>query len=615
MAKAKVQPPEVALKRIEPGMCILLGSGAAEPSTLVQHLVTSSASNLEDLDLIQLISLADTLTAEALSSKRLRLKTFFEGWVASEAIASGQVDLIPSRFSCIPDLIRRKAVTVDAAFLQVTPPDRAGYCSLGLSVDVVREVIDQSAYIVGEVNDGLPRTYGDTLVHISELDCVVKANREPLSFPRWPVDETMDRVAAKVASVIEDGSCLAFSVGPFYEALGRHLAPKRHLGVHAGIFTDALMDLVEQRAVSNRRKAIFRGRSVVSYALGSPALLAWLDRNPRVEFQSIERVFDPIQIGRNDHVVVAIPARKVDLTGQIALHHGRGLVATGPAEATDLLRGAELSRGGRTIFALPSRDRHGNPNVEVTLGSYPNQLSIRESLDMVITEHGIANLRGRTVRERAQALIEIAHPEDRAALVDRAKSRNILYPDQIFCAESSHVVPLEASTQHTFGDGRSLRFRPLLPSDEEGMRRLFYRFSSESRYMRFFRSVNAMPHTKMQPYVNVDYRNAMSIVALEGPPGQGRIVAEARTMCGHATRDAELAIFVDEEYQRLGVGTFMTKLLIKLARQQGITALVADVLASNRAMIKVIENSGVKVDSRFDRGVYEVRMDLQDPTP
>ncbi len=608
----EISSPETALKRIEPGMCILLGTGPAEPRTLVQHLAASPAGNLLDLELIQLISLADTLNAEVLSSKRLRLKTFFPGWVASKAIDSGQVDLIPSRFSSIPELVRRKVVTVDAAFLQLTPPDRAGYCSLGLSVDVARDVIDQGAYIVGEINDRIPRTYGDTLVHVSELDCAVQATQQPLVFERWPFDDTIDKVAANVASVIEDGSCLAFSIGPLYEALGAHLSQKRHLGVHAGVFTDALMDLVKKRAVSNHRKEVFRGRSVVSYAIGTPALMSWLDRNPQVEFQSIERVFDPAQIGRNNNVVVTIPARKVDLSGRIALHHGRGMIATGPAEATDLLRGAELSRGGRTIFAMTSRDPKGRSNVEVRLGSWPNQLSLRESLDMVISEYGVANLRGRTVRERAQALIEIAHPEDRAALVEEAKSQHILYSDQIYLAESSHLIPTEITGQHTFGSGRALRFRALLPSDEEAMRRLFYRSSKESRYMRYFHTMRAMPHAKIQQYVNVDYRTAIAIVGLEGAPGQGRIIAEARVMCAESTTEAELAIFVDEGYQRDGVGTYLTKMLIKLARKRGIKALTADILASNRAMIRVIEKSGLSVDSRFDRGTYEVSMPLDD---
>jgi len=610
MTGIEISSPERALRRIEPGMCILLGTGPAEPRTLLKHLLASEATNLQDLELIQLISLADTLSAEALSSKRLRLKTFFPGWVASDAIASGQVDLIPSRFSRIPDLIRRGLVALDAVFLQITPPDRAGYCNLGLGVDVARAVIEQASFVVAEVSERMPRTYGDTLVHVSEIDCAVLATQDPVYFQRWPVDEVIDRVAVNVASIIEDGSCIAFSVGPLYDALGKHLAQKRHLGVHSGIFTDALMDLVKQGAVSNLRKETCRGRSVASYAIGTPELMTWLDRNPKVDFQSLDRVFDPARIGRNNNFVVVMPAEKVDLTGRIALHHGRGMVAAGPAEATDFLRGAELSRGGRTVLALRSRNRCGESNVEVSLDCCPNQVSLRESIDMVITEYGIANLRGRTVRERAQALIEIAHPCDRVSLVDQAKKQNILYADQIYLDESAHLIPMNISTQHTFSDGLSLRFRALRPSDEEGMRRLFYRFSSESRYLRFFTALKAMPHAKMQQYVNVDYRNALSIVGLEGPSGQGRIVAEARYVLGQKSRDAEIAIFVDENYQKRGIGTAMIKTLIRLARHRGIPALTADILSSNRAMIRVIEKCDQPVTSTFDCGVYEVRMQI-----
>lgn len=271
-------------------------------------------------------------------------------------------------------------------------------------MDVGRQAMDQASLVVGEINPDIPITQGDTFVPLSDFDYLVQSTEEPIYFDRWPVDEVFDRVAANVASVIEDGSCLAFSHGPLFEALSRHLVRKRHLGIHTPFFMDSLMDLVKSGAVTNRYKNNFRGKSLTCYAFGTPELMRWLNRNPLVEFQGIDKVFTPAQIGENPLFMAVLPARKVDISGRIALHFGRGNVSAGPGDVVDLFHGAELSRGGKTIFGLPSRNRNREPNIILSVEEYPNQFSIRESVDMVITEFGVASLSGRTVRERAQAL-------------------------------------------------------------------------------------------------------------------------------------------------------------------------------------------------------------------
>ena len=218
------------------------------------------------------------------------------------------------------------------------------------------------------------------------------------------------------------GAAWLFPVGPLYEALSKQLVRKRHLGIHSPFFTDAVMDLVKSGAVvTNRHKGIFKGKSLSSYALGTPELFNWLDRNPLVEFQGVEYVWDPVQIGRNRKFIAVIPARKVDLSGQVALHFGTMNVAAGPNEAMDVVNGAELSPGGKTIIGLPSRNRDGQANIRLSVQDLPNLFAMRESVDMVVTEYGVAVLSGRSVRERAQALIDIAHPEDRPNLGGRGQ--------------------------------------------------------------------------------------------------------------------------------------------------------------------------------------------------
>ena len=262
-----------------------------------------------------------------------------------------------------------------------------------------------------------------------------------------------------MASLIEDESCLAFSIGPLYEALAKRLTDKRHLGIHSPIFTDPLMDLMIGGTATNRRKENFRGKAVTSYAFGTKELMAWLDNNPLVEFQRISRVFNPVIIGSNPRFVNVVAARKVDLSGRMGLYSGKGNVAAGPAEVMDFLNGAELSDGGRSIFALTSRDPDGSPNILLSIADLPNQFNAIESVGAVVTEYGIAFLAGRTLRERAQALIDIAHPDDRAALVEAAKDKKILYGDQIFLADSARLYPADIRATQTIKDDLSVRYR------------------------------------------------------------------------------------------------------------------------------------------------------------
>ncbi len=608
----RIVTPQEALSKIEPGMKIFVSTGVSEPRTLMKHLMASDAPNLQDLELIQLVSLGDVITMKELQTQKFRLKTFFSGWVASDAITQGYVDLIPSRFSRVPALIESRMLPIDAAFIQVTPPNESGYCSLGMSVDVARHAMEQASIVIGEISDSVPRTYGDTFVPVSEFDMLVRSGDTPIYFPRWPVDEVIDQVAANVASVIEEGSCICFSLGPVYEALARHLTQKKNLGIHTPFFTDPLMDLVKSGAVTNRKKEVSRGKSLTSYAFGSKELMCWLDRNPLVDFQGIDTVFNPVLIGRNPNFIAVIPARKVDLTGRIAMHIGKGNVAASPGEALDFVNGAELSHGGATIFALPSRNRKGEPNIRLSVEDLPNQFNLRESVDMVITEYGVANMRGRTVRERAQFLIDIAHPQDRKELFEQAKEHKILYQDQIFLPESAHLYPSAIATRHTFKGGVEVRFRAIKPSDEEEMRHLFYRFSDKMVYYRYFSPIKVMSHAKMQQYVNVDYNTALSIVGLVGPPEQEHIIAEARFVKDKKRPYGDVAFVVEEKYQGLGIATYLYDMLVRLAKERGLHGFVADVLASNKSMMKVFEKGRYPVRANLAQGAYELTIDFVD---
>ncbi len=608
----KVVDPEEVISKIEPGMSIFLGTGVAEPRTLVKHLMTSTLPNLSDLEIIQLVSLGDAISfSSKTNNQKFRLKTFVSGWLASEAITTGSVDLIPSRFSMIPWLFESGVIRTDVAFVQITPPDRAGYASLGISVDVAKSAMEMASIVVGEINENVPRTMGNTFVHVSEFNYLVKSTEMPIYFPRWPIDDVIDKVAANVASAIPDGSCLSFFSGSLFEALAKHLSRKRDLGIHTYFFTDAVMDLVKCGAVTNRKKGYFNGKSLTSYAQGTPELLKWLHRNPLIEFQPINVVSDHKRISMNDNVISVMPARKVDLTGGIALQSGKGNVTSSPGQAQDIFIGTLHSKGGRTIFALPSRNLKGESNLLISVHQYPNQFINHESMDLIVTEYGIASMIGRTVRERAQALIDIAHPDDRADLIKQAKEANILYSDQIYQPGSGTMYPERLTSTQTFRDGLKIRFRAILPSDEEGMRKLFYRLSDQSVYYRYISAVKTMPHKRMQEYVNSDYHRFMSIVGTIEEGGIERLVAEGRYI-RHQDRPlyADTAFVVDENYQGYGIASYLLNLLIKVAKEHGVEAFNADVLADNKPMLRVYGKCGYPIHSILEYGVYNLTINL-----
>lgn len=603
--------PEEVLDYIRPGMNIFLGSGSAEPRTLMKCLMESDQSNANDLELIQLGTHGDILSLKELSYQNYRLKTFFSGWVAGETATSLNVDLIPGRYSQIPRIIKSKRIPIDAAFIQITPPNDSGYCSLGVAVDVAREAMDQASLVVGEINPLTPFTFGDTIVSIADFDLLVESREKPAYFKRWPVNKVLDRVAANIASLIEDGDCIGFNTGSLIEALSPHLTSKRHLGIHTPFFTDALMDLVKSGAVTNYRKGIFRGKSIASYALGTPELMTWLHNNPLVEFQSIDQVCGPTRIGSNPNFVGVFHARKVDLFSRIGFPVGKGSIIAGPGESADLLTGAEISPGGSAVFGLPSRNPKGKPNIVIKLRDLRNQFHMRESIDVVVTEYGIANLKWRSIRERAQALIDIAHPDDREKLVQQAKEKQILFPDQIFLSESAHLYPMEIDTEYTFKGGLKARFRAIKPSDEEAMRRLFYRFSDKTIFRRYFYPLKTMPHDMLQEYVNVDYGRAMSIVALAGEPDQERIIAEGRFDRDEKSAYGSIAFVVDEQYQGMGIATYLYKMLIRLAKERGLKGFTAEVLDTNKGMMKVFEKGELQVNASLQNGVYRLTIPFE----
>jgi acyl-CoA hydrolase/RimJ/RimL family protein N-acetyltransferase len=606
---SRVVSPDVVLSNIKPGMSIFVGTGVAEPRMIIKNLMSSDRSNLRDLEIIQLLSIGDAIPFNEKYDNKYRLKTFFTMTKGYSAITSGRIDWIPCIFSHIPHFFETKLVRVDAAFVQITPPDKNGICSLGVSADVTKHAIDQASLVVGEINEKVPYTYGDTLINIDRFDYLLESSEQLYYTSRWPIEETFNRIAKYVASLIPDGSCLAFFLGPHFESLVSHLRDKRDLGIHSLFFTDPFMDVIKSGAVSNNKKKLVKGKSVVTYAQGTPELLEWLDCNPLIEFRRIDFVANPKNIARNNNVVVIIPANKVDLTGSVTPHSSKKDIVVGPSEYLDFLTGASLSQGGFNIFALPSRNLKGEPNILLSVEDYLNNFS-SELINIVVTEFGVAHLRGRSLRERALSLIDIAHPDDRNDLIKKAKKNNLLYQNQKYNTEAAKQYPDMIYKTALFEDSLVINFRAIKPSDKDGMRALFYRFSDKSIYFRYFSSVLVMPHSRMQEYTDVDYDKVMSIVGFTEEAGLEQIIAEARYIKQGHGNYADLFIIVDEKYQGRGIATYLSVLLMQIAQKKGLKGFNAQILPDNTAMIRVMQKSAHPNSIVSDEGLQLYSFDF-----
>ncbi len=606
----KLVPVERVLDLIKPGNRVFLSSGPSIPALTVQAIVESDRKNLLDLEIIQLITLGDYLPSDARQSFKYRLKTFNIGESIIRDISDGKVDFIPANLMEIPLILSSGAVGVDIAIVQTSPPDRRGFLNLGVAVDVANIAIKNADRVVAEINTAVPVTYGETSIHMNQVDYMVESSVPLLERERAPYDQAMERIGWHVSNIIEDESTVVLHAGRMFDAIAKNLHSKKRLGVYTHVISDWVIDLVESGAVSLDRSRINGGMVTTSYCYGTRELYDYVDRNPVFEFYPIARLVNPFVIQRISRLTSIMNVKRIDVTGESVVFHSGDNLLSGYESKLNFAIAAALSKQGKAIVALRSVDQEGNSNIVI---SHEEGERVRATLGAtryVVTEFGVARLFGRSIRERVLAMIDIAHPSHREGLLSMAKKYGYTYPDQIYACSASCKYPPEIETLKTFGPGLELKIRPILPSDEDMMRRLFYHFSDESKYLRYFARISIMPHKEMQKYVNIDYDTTFSIVGILQRDRTERIIAEARYSYYDRIDAYEMAFIVDEEYQGRGIATFLLNFLIKIARERGIKRLAATVLPQNDKMLRVFEKGDVKPTSVFADGVLELRFEL-----
>jgi RimJ/RimL family protein N-acetyltransferase/acyl CoA:acetate/3-ketoacid CoA transferase beta subunit len=509
----------------------------------------------------------------------------------------------------VPALFRTGRVVIDVALIQVSEPDEHGYCSFGVSTDIVKSAAESAKIVIAEVSSQAPRALGDCFIHVRDIAALVPCDDPILEAPQGGESELALAIGRHIASLVEDGATLQLGIGQIPDAVLRYLRDRRDLGVHTEMFSDGIMPLVDAGVITNARKTLHRGKMVASFVLGSKALYDFVDDNPMVEFHPTEYTNDPFVIAQNDRMTAINSAIEVDLTGQVCADSLGPLFYSGIGGQVDFVRGAARSRGGKAIIALPATAEDGTVSrIVPTLKPGAGVVTSRGDVHYVVTENGVAYLHGKTMRERATALIQIADPRFRPWLLAEAKSRHLVYADQIEPQFSMPVYPDRLERRLELPDGSVALLRPIRATDEPELREMFYALSPETVYHRFFSLLPTMPHRQLQEWLRVDYEAQMVLVATVGIPGDESIIAVARYDLDRRTNLAEVAFVVRDEYQGKGLGTMMLNALVEAAREHGIAGFTAVVQADNAAMMAVFHNAAPALESRLVDETYEITM-------
>ena len=406
-----------ALSIIESNTRVFIHGSMCTPTYLLQEM-TKEAGRLQNVELVSISLKGEVPVEDAQYADSFRMNSLFVSTPVRQAVAEGRGDFIPVFLSDIPDLFKNDILPLDTAIVQVSPPDKQGYVSLGVSVDIARSAVDCAKQIIALINPKVPRTHGDGMIHTDRFSKMVFHEADlPEESYSSKVSENELKIGKYIAEMIDDGSTLQMGIGTIPDAVLSLLGNHKNLGVHTEMMSDGVIRLIEADVINNRKKKIHPNKTVTSFALGTRKLYDYVDDNPSVVFLDIDYVNNPQVIQRNPKVIAINSAIEVDLTGQVCSDSIGTMQYSGIGGQMDFIRGAALSKGGKPIIALTSRTKHGLPRIVPFLKEGAGVVTTRGHVHYVVTEYGIAYLFGRNLRQRAKLLIDIAHPDDREMLM------------------------------------------------------------------------------------------------------------------------------------------------------------------------------------------------------
>ena len=580
------------LTLIRPGSRVFLGGGASVPFALIDSML-ARADQFKDVELVHIHGLGETPWIDPRHEQVLRTNSFFLTPTLREAVERGQADYTPCAMSEVPLLFSSGEMPLAVALIQVSPADAAGNHSLGVSVDVVMAAVNHAKWVVAQINPLMPRTGGDSLIAAEQIDFFIEHTAELPEAAAAVLDERHLKIGRYAAQLIEDGSTLQVGLGNSPEAVVRALRKHRQLGIHSGLFNDALMELVRCGAADHSAKSYRPGKIIASHVMGSRELYRFVDGHQDLELHPSDWVNDPGRIARNDRMVAINGAREIDLTGQVVRDSSGHQFYGGIGALQDFIRGAGKSRDGRPIIALTSMSDDGQRSrIVAGLESGSGVCTGRGDVHHVVTEYGIASLHGRSIRERVARLVEIAHPAHREDLLAGARERGWL--PKFFTMPATEPGVSEDGVESAwvnFATGRFF-FRPLHPSDMRTLQEFFYSHDEETVRLRYGYHRDRMTGESAYKLAAVDQRRDLALGLFSKQHGRQELRAVGRYYLEPDGTAAEVAFVVHEATRKLGMAGFLLGELARVAQRRGIGEFWASVLPNNRAMAVVFTAAG-----------------------
>ncbi|MDQ7095614.1 acetyl-CoA hydrolase/transferase C-terminal domain-containing protein [Desulfosporosinus sp. PR] len=421
----KLATPEQAVKHIKSGDRVVIGHACGEPPSLIEALV-NRAPELNSVEIVHMVAMGPAKYAQPGMEKSFRHNALFIGASTRQAFEEKRADFTPCFFSEIPRLFKNKILTVDVVLLQVTPPDEEGYCSLGISVDYTQPAAACAKLVIAQVNRHMPRT-GGTKLHLDEIDVIVEKDEPLIELKPPKIGEIEKAIGENVAKLVPDGATLQLGIGAIPDAVLLFLKEKKDLGIHSEMFSDGVVALAEAGVITNSKKTINPGKFIATFLMGTRKLYDFVDNNPKVELHPVDYVNDPYIIGQHEAMISINSALQVDLMGQVNAEMIGAKQFSAVGGQVDYVRGASRSLNGKSIIALPSTASGGKiSRITCELDRWAAVTTSRNDVHYVVTEYGAVDLRGKSLRARAEALISIAHPDFRAGLLAEARNRGVL---------------------------------------------------------------------------------------------------------------------------------------------------------------------------------------------
>jgi acyl-CoA hydrolase/GNAT superfamily N-acetyltransferase len=595
-----------AIAKIRSGQRVFIGSGCGEPQVLVKKLVekTNDFSGLEIVRLLGRETVSLTAIADKTKDTNLNVRSIYLGSTSSEVIARQRRFITPMNMSDVPSLFITRKMPLNVALIQVSTVDDFGWMSLGISVDVTLAAARAADLVIAQVNPQMPRVMGQGFIHVNDINLIVEHDEPLLAVPQSTVfSEAATQIGKHIARLIEDGATLQLGLDAASQATMQALSNKNDLGVHSQFLTDDIMHLYSTGNINNKKKGLNDGKMVASMAIGSHNLYEFLNDNPAIDFHPSDYVNDPFIIAQHNRMVSLNVARVMDITGQVSAEASAATRYAGVSGIPDFVRGARRSPGGKSILMLFSTTETENGRESNILPQLTKHVVVvpRGDVHYVVSEYGSVNLFGKSLQERVMAMISIAHPDFREELFRDAKERGYLGAERSLGEAAKAVYPIQLEETLTI-DGEKVTVRPAKPVDERRIQEHFYSLPKEDILTRFFCQKTIFARPEMESRSQIDYVNDITLVAVVGEFGFGQVVAVAESMKLEKENLAEVAFSVSEKYQGKGLGTFFLKKLAAIARENGISGLLAYTFPSNKAMINLFKTLPYKVKTVYEDG-------------